>query len=913
MLCDKSPESLDATIDVIQQINAALAIAHHNGVIHRDLKPENVIITNDGKVKLMDFGLARTASSQLSAEGELEGTVNYISPEQAMGQPVDGRTDLYALGVMFYELVTGQLPFQGETLEVISQHINKPVTPPRKINPQLPTELEDIILKLLAKKPEDRYASSNQLATALDGFLTEKQPHPGIAYQELPIEVTSFIGRQAVIEEVTGALSDSRLVTLIGPGGSGKTRLALRVAKQLIPAYPDGVVWVELVSLEDPNLIPQTVAGVMKVIDQGGEMPLKSLTSHLRDISPLLILDNCEHLIEASAKFSDHLLRTCPRLYILATSREALGIDGENTYEVPPMRVPYDGESLSLEDLAAFESIQLFTNRAKSVLPDFELSEATATHVYQICRQLDGIPLAIELAAARVKMLTVSQIVGRLDDRFRLLTSGKRTALPHHQTLRAMIDWSYGLLAEGEQILFNRLAVFSGGWTLEAAEQVCSGDGINEMNVLDLLTQLMEKSMIYVDRSMWKEPRYRFLETIRQYASEKLSAAGEIEELKDRHLAYYLQLVEYANPKLAGSEQTIWLNRMEADHDNLRAALEWSTCKDSGENLSLKIAIPLGEFWKYRGFITEGRKRLRAVLDCQDADVVSLERGEVLDKAATLAYYQGDYDESHSLWAEGLQTYKKLGDGGKQGEAFALTGLANTATEGGNYESASRLFEQALVIMREIGDTSGTANTIRNLGWAAMRPGDYIKARERLEEALMLYRQLDDKNGIASCLSGLGEVAVRVGDYDQAKTYLEESLQLRNELKHKWGIGATLGTLGWMALRQEDYNQVRVYLGESLAVRREISDKGGIAWCLEKLAESAWLEKAPERSARLFAAAAAIRKSIDSVIDPADQPEYDRILQLLGEEMGEDAFQAAWEEGNSMALDSVIKLALETD
>jgi tetratricopeptide (TPR) repeat protein len=285
----------------------------------------------------------------------------------------------------------------------------------------------------------------------------------------------------------------------------------------------------------------------------------------------------------------------------------------------------------------------------------------------------------------------------------------------------------------------------------------------------------------------------------------------------------------------------------------------------------------------------------------------------VLDKAATLAYYQGDYDESHSLWAEGLQTYKKLGDGGKQGEAFALTGLANTATEGGNYESASRLFEQALVIMREIGDTSGTANTIRNLGWAAMRPGDYIKARERLEEALMLYRQLDDKNGIASCLSGLGEVAVRVGDYDQAKTYLEESLQLRNELKHKWGIGATLGTLGWMALRQEDYNQVRVYLGESLAVRREISDKGGIAWCLEKLAESAWLEKAPERSARLFAAAAAIRKSIDSVIDPADQPEYDRILQLLGEEMGEDAFQAAWEEGNSMALDSVIKLALETD
>jgi non-specific serine/threonine protein kinase len=879
-LSSHHPDSLKEILAIVQQINAALAHAHSKGIIHRDLKPDNVILAQDGTVKLMDFGLARPAASQLTIEGGLEGTAHYISPEQALGQEVDGRADLYALGVMLYELVTGQLPFEGEgPLEVIAKQIHGQVTPPRMVNPELPAELENLIMKLMEKNPADRFANAEQLAAALEAIFVEEQRSPETLHHQLPVEVTSFIGREEAIREVKGQLSISHLVTLTGPGGSGKTRLALRVAGQLVPVYPDGVWWVELVSLEDPSLIPQTVASVMKISESGSESPLDALTMNLRDKKFLLILDNCEHLIQASAKFADHLLHTCPGVRILATSREGLGIGGESLYLVPPLSVPSDGESLDYADLMQFESIRLFTSRAESVRPGFSLSEENAGDVYQVCRQLDGIPLAIELAAARVKMLTVSQIVHRLDDRFRLLTSGRRTALPHHQTLRALIDWSYELLAETER--------------------------------MDLLEDLMEKSMISIDRRKGLEPRYRFLETIRQYAREKLSETDETAGLKDRHLAYFLQLAERAYPKLEGPEQTLWLNRLEVDQDNFRSALEWSTCSEDGGRLSFRIAAPLAKFWNFRGFTTEGRRRLKMVIECPGAELPSLERGEVLDWAATMAYYQGDYVESRSLWKECLENFQSLGEEGRQGEATALTGLANAASEVGNYALAIGLHQQALELTREIGDKAGTANSIRNLGWVAMRTGDYEKAQEHLKEALSLYRQIDDKDRIASCLSGLGEVAVRVGDYEGAKPILEESLQLRKELKHKWGIGASLGTLGWMALRQGDYQQMRAYLGESLAVRQEISDLGGIAWCLEKLAEAAFLEGSLNKSAQVYGSAATIRASIDSVIDPVDQPEYDRIIASITQEIGQETFHEAWEAGSSISLVSVVELALD--
>jgi non-specific serine/threonine protein kinase len=906
------PDSLDQIIDLILQICSALAHAHENGIIHRDLKPENVIMTRDGTVKLMDFGLARPVTSRLSDEGGLEGTVNYISPEQAMGQAVDSRADLYALGVILYELVTGQLPFQGEEpLGVITQHIHSEADPPRTLNPELPIEVEKAILKLLSKQPENRFRSAEELAATLNAIRGEGRKPADSFPHNLPVEVTSFIGREEEIRDVKGHLSDSHLVTLTGPGGSGKTRLALQAAGQLIHVYPNGVWWIDLVSLEDPSLVPQTVARVMNVSETGNETVLSALMVHLQDKLSLLVLDNCEHLIEACAEFADSLLHTCPGVRILATSQEGLGIDGESVFQVPTLSVPSKQTELEIKDLGKFEAIQLFTKRAEAARPEFRLTDENSSGVVHICCQLDGIPLAIELAAARVKMLTVSQIVDRLDDRFHLLTSGRRTALPHHQTLRAMIDWSYGLLDEAERTLFHRLATFVGGWTLEAAEKVCSDGRLDASDVLDLLTQLEEKSIVSVDRRRGLDLRYRFLETIRQYAQEKLFETGETDKLKDHHLEYFLELAENANLNLEGPDQAIWLDRLEADHDNLRAALEWSLSRDDGTGLSLRLAVPLGEFWKVRGFIKEGRDRLKIVLNSPGANVITNERGYLLEEAATLAYLQSDYSACRSLWQESLSIFQRIGPEGRRGEAIVLTGLANTAMEVGDYEIAPRLFKQALAILREVGDQEGAANAIRNLGWVAIRTGDYAKAQERLEEALNIYRQIDNKERIASCLSGLGEVAVRVGDYERAKLILEESLQLRRELKHKWGISASLGTLGWVALRQGDFKQVKSYLGESLTVRQDLGDKGGIAWCLEKLAEATILEGSPEKGASLYGAAAALRRSIDSVIDPADQREYERLISSIHEQIGEEEFQTAWDIGSSMQLDALIKLAVE--
>jgi tetratricopeptide (TPR) repeat protein len=390
-----------------------------------------------------------------------------------------------------------------------------------------------------------------------------------------------------------------------------------------------------------------------------------------------------------------------------------------------------------------------------------------------------------------------------------------------------------------------------------------------------------------------------------------LFETGETDKLKDHHLEYFLELAENANLNLEGPDQAIWLDRLEADHDNLRAALEWSLSRDDGTGLSLRLAVPLGEFWKVRGFIKEGRDRLKIVLNSPGANVITNERGYLLEEAATLAYLQSDYSACRSLWQESLSIFQRIGPEGRRGEAIVLTGLANTAMEVGDYEIAPRLFKQALAILREVGDQEGAANAIRNLGWVAIRTGDYAKAQERLEEALNIYRQIDNKERIASCLSGLGEVAVRVGDYERAKLILEESLQLRRELKHKWGISASLGTLGWVALRQGDFKQVKSYLGESLTVRQDLGDKGGIAWCLEKLAEATILEGSPEKGASLYGAAAALRRSIDSVIDPADQREYERLISSIHEQIGEEEFQTAWDIGSSMQLDALIKLAVE--
>jgi tetratricopeptide (TPR) repeat protein len=514
---------------------------------------------------------------------------------------------------------------------------------------------------------------------------------------------------------------------------------------------------------------------------------------------------------------------------------------------------------------------------------------------------------AIELAAARVRVLAVGQIANRLDDRFNLLNVGSRAAPARHQTLRAMIDWSYGLLSPIEKAVFRSLAVFAGGWKLEAAEDVCASDDSKADQVLGALGHLVDKSLVVVDLPHG-EARYRFLETIRQYAAEKLAQIGETHWVRDRHLSYFCRWAANAAPHLDGPEQLIWLDRFEAEHDNLRAALEWSRATDHGAEAGLRLAGAPGLFWRKHGYHSEGRRHLSAALS--RVGTQSSSRGHALNQAAMLAYLQSDYPAARLLGEESLALWQGQGSAGKHGVAAALDVLAETATEEGDYATAQAQFEEALAIWRELKHAFGIGDMLVQLGWAAMRVGNYEQAGARLEESLVLFREMEVTGMVALILSGLGELAVRQAQYDRATRLLEESLTLRREQGHKWGMGTSLGTLGLVALCQRDFKRMKALLGESLTMRMEIGHQGGIAWCLEKLAEAACLQGRLETAVKIFGAAAALRVPIGSVIDPVDQADYERLIAKLRSTLGDGAFDASRARGQALPLDNVIDEAL---
>jgi non-specific serine/threonine protein kinase len=861
----RRPQSLPEILSVARQVCAALDHAHAHGIVHRDLKPENVLLTPEGAAKLADFGLARTMASRLTVEGTLIGTVFYLAPEQALGEAVDGRADLYALGVILYELTTGRLPFTGDDpIAIISQHLHAPVVPARTHQVDLPPALDAIILKLLAKTPGDRFASAREVGAALAATAVQLQSTAEPRHN-LPVQLSSFVGRERELAQVKRMVTTSRLVTLVGAGGCGKTRLALEVAAPLITEYPDGVWLIELGALSDPALIVQKAASVLGLGEESDRPLLDMLIDYLREKNSLLVLDNCEHLVSACAPLAETLLQACPNLRIVATSRETLGIAGESTFGVPSLSVPDPGrlppggaEEDFASDLLDYEGVRLFIERARAVQPSFKLTNENAAAVAQICYRLDGIPLAIELAAARVKALSVEQIAARLDDRFRLLTGGSRTALPRHQTLQALIDWSYDLLSDVEQVLLRRLSVFAGGWTLEASESVCAGDGIQADEVLDLLTRFVDKSLVLVEERNG-EARYRMLDTIQQYAREKALQSGDAARVRERHLGFFMKVAEEAESHLRSAAQLKWLNRLEAEAPNLRAALGWSQASGETEP-GLRLAGALFWFWLLRGYTKEGRKWLEGMLS--GGSRRSPARAKALWAAGFLAVGQGDIVAGRSRLDESLALFRELGD--QKGTADSLLGLGRAAYYQGDYVAALSLFEESLALSRAVEYSWGSAQALYRLGMVILVQGDYAQARLHFEESVLKFRDLGDRWGLSYSLTALGEEALRRGDYALAHTVMEESLRVFQELGSKSGIAMSLSELGWLALSQGDYLAARSRLEESLALRREMGYRGGMAIALNLLGDVALRQGNYQQAKALIDKSLALRKELGS-------------------------------------------------
>ncbi len=644
------------------------------------------------------------------------------------------------------------------------------------------------------------------------------------------LQLTSFVGREREMGEIKTRLAAARLLTLLGPGGTGKTRLALQVGSDLLEQFPKGVWLVELAPLSDPGLVIQTVATVFNVREAAGRPLLDSLIDYLKPRELLLVLDNCEHLIESSANLAGALLRGCPQLWIMATSREPLGVPGEATYRVPPLSRPDPTKVTTAQQLGEFEAAQLFIERALLSNSQFAVTDRVAPAVARVVHRLDGIPLAIELAAARTKVLSVDQIAARLDDRFRLLTAGARTGPQHHQTLRATIDWSHDLLSTPERTLFRRLSVFAGGFSLEATEAVCAGGEIDTMDVLDVLARLVDKSLV-ITEELDGDVRYRMLETIREYGREKLTESGELDAVRARHLQWYVALAEEAEAELKGPDQLVWLDRLELDYDDFRAALEWSQ-KGGTAGAGLQLAVALRRFWALRGHFTEGRQWLELVASEQDAAPVL--RAKALYGAGVLASLQGDFARAEAVANQSLALYRDLTD--PSGAAISLAVLGGIARNRGDFLQASALLEEGLTLARQADDSWTLAEVLRGLGLTARRQGDNSRARVLLGESLALWRAVGDKWGLAYCLTHLGVVFRNEGNYERARALYEESLALAKELGDRNQIAEILGTLGSLALDHGDFDRATSLLEKSLALSRELGNRREIAAALGNLA-----------------------------------------------------------------------------
>ncbi len=774
---------VETVVSYVQQVASALQYAHDRRLIHRDVKPENLFLNERGEVLLGDFGLAmltpHTSSGNTQArEQPLTGTTPYLAPEQVHGKPRPA-SDQYALGVVVYEWLCGRHPFGGTPIEVAMQHLSAPPLPLRDLVPDLSPAIEEVVLRALAKEPGQRFPSVQDFATALERACQEAvspharpvafsvptehvqeqpsfEPHvldksalysaltavrspegerqrdtaqgtarPGPMWK-MPTPFTPLVGREQDVEAVCTLLSrpEVRLVTLVGTGGVGKTRLSIEVATRLREHFAAGVCFVELAPISDPDLVMPAIA--LGIQEKGALSIVERVKVVLREQQLLLILDSFEQVMTAAPQVVD-LLTACPQLKVLVTSREVLHVQAEHLFPVSPLALPDLAHLPEGEELAQCAAVSLFLQRARTTLPCFQMTSANARAIAEICSRLDGLPLAIELAAARIKLLPPQALLERLGHRLQVLTSRAKHMPIRQQTLRNTIQWSYNLLNTEEQRLFRRLSVFVGGCTLEAVETICAAlsDGDATIHVLDGVASLLDKSLLQQTEQEGEEPRLSMLETVREYGLETLTENGDLEAVRRAHALYYLALAEQAEPELQGPQQVAWLERLEREHDNLRAAMQWSSERgEVGQNMemALRLGGALRQFWRIRGHFSEGRTFLERAL-AGSGGVAGPARAKALLAAADVALNQGDFDRGETLCKE------------------------------------------SLVLCRELEDRRGIAFSLRLLGWAVWNNGDPVTGRSLMEESLALRREVGHKYGVGESLFYLALLAGNQGEY----------------------------------------------------------------------------------------------------------------------------------------------------